>query len=84
MRQVDVLSREKRDLERRLRDREEEVRQKQRLVENVHDEMAGLNLELNMAEEKAAKLKGENDELVERWMTKKKEEAEKMNSESRW
>lgn len=84
IRQTKVLSREKRDLERRLKDREEEVRQKQRLVENVHDEMAGLNLELNMAEQKASKIKAENDMLVKRWMDKMGEEAEKMNLDSKW
>ncbi|KAF1345825.1 autophagy-related protein 16 [Delphinella strobiligena] len=84
IRQTEVLSREKRDLERRLKDREEEVRQKQRLVETVHDEMAALSLELNMAEQKAGRIKAENDMLVRRWMDKMGEEAEKMNLDSQW
>ena len=65
-------------------DRDDEVRQKQRLVENVHDEMAALNLELNMAEQRAERVKGENDMLVKRWMDKMGEEAEKMNKDSQW
>ncbi|KAL1304402.1 hypothetical protein AAFC00_003402 [Neodothiora populina] len=82
--QVETLTREKLTLERRLKDRDEEVRQRQRLVENVHDEMAGLNLELNMAEQKVATFKAENDMLVKRWMDKMGEEAERMNAESKW
>lgn len=54
------------------------------MVEGVQDEMVGLNLQLNMAEQKAEKLKGENEELVRRWMKRMGEEAEKMNEESRW
>lgn len=81
---VAALEREKRGLETRLRDRDEELKGKARLVETVHDEMAGLNLQLNMAEDKAERLKGENEELVRRWMDRMGEEAERMNVESRW
>lgn len=82
--QISTLQREKRDLERRLRDRDEEVKGKTRLVEGVQDEMVGLNLQLNMAEQKSEKLKKENEELVRRWMQRKGEEAERMNSEGGW
>lgn len=53
-------------------------------MESVHDEMAGLELELNMSEQKAERLKGENEELVRRWMERMGVEAERMNVESRW
>jgi len=81
---VTILEREKRDLERKLRDRDEELRGKARLVESVQDEMVGLNLQMNMAEEKAERLKGENEDLVRRWMERMGMEADRMNTESRW
>ena len=43
-----------------------------------------LNLQLNMAEEEAGKLRRENGELVERWMARVGMEAEKMNEEGRF
>ena len=63
----------------RLRDRDEELKGKAKLVEDVQDEMVTLNLQLNMAEEQTEKLKRENEELIERWMAKKKKEADAMN-----
>ena len=38
-----------------------------------------LNLQLNLSEQKAQKLKVENKELVDRWMASKGREAEEMN-----
>ncbi|GAB7345589.1 hypothetical protein MBLNU457_3889t2 [Dothideomycetes sp. NU457] len=67
------------DLEQRLRDREEELRGKTRLLENTQDEIVSLTLQLNMAEEMAEKLRGENEELVRRWMERMGSEAERMN-----
>lgn len=46
--------------------------------------MVSLNLQLNMAEQRAEKLEGENRELVERWMVRMGKEAEEMNRRSRW
>jgi len=68
----------------RLQDRDEELRGKAKLLENVQDENATLNLELKQADEKAKRLKRENQELVDRWMKSKGEEAERMNSEGRF
>jgi len=82
--QAKTLNLEKRELERKLGDRVEEIRQKQRFLENVHDEMAGLNLELNMAVKRADTVKAENEMLVKRWVEKMGQEAEKMNVESKW
>jgi len=67
------------DLEQRLRDREEELRGKTRLLENTQDEIVSLTLQLNMAEERAERLKGENEDLVRRWMERMGSEAERMN-----
>jgi len=45
----------------------------------VHDEVISLNLQLNMSEQSVNKLKAENKELIDRWMVRKQQEAEKMN-----
>ncbi len=66
----------------RLRDRDEELRGKAKLVEDVQDEMVTLNLQLNMAEEQTEKLKKENQELIDRWMARMGKEADAMNDES--
>ncbi|RMZ82444.1 hypothetical protein DV737_g2070, partial [Chaetothyriales sp. CBS 132003] len=68
----------------RLRDRDEELRGKAKLVEDVQDENVTLNLQLNVAEERAQKLKEENQELIDRWMARMGKEAERMNAESRF
>ena len=68
----------------RLKDREEELRGKTKLVEDVQDEMVTLNLQLNIAEEQTEKLKEENKELVDRWMARKAKEADAMNDESKF
>jgi Autophagy protein 16 (ATG16) len=67
-----------------VRDRESEVREGRKLVESVQDEMVSLNLQLNMAEQKAERLAAENKELVRRWMERMGEEADRMNEESKW
>lgn len=68
----------------RLRDRDEELRGKAKLVEDVQDEMVTLNLQLNMAEEQTERLKKENQELVDRWMARMGEEADAMNDKSKF
>lgn len=68
----------------RTRDREEELRGKAKLVENVQDENVTLTLQLNVAEEEVERLKKENKDLVDRWMAKKDEEARRMNEEGQF
>lgn len=46
--------------------------------------MATLNLQLNMAEEKSARLQKENQDLVDRWMARMGQEAEAMNDASKY
>ena len=41
--------------------------------------MISLNLQVNIAEQKAKKLAAENQELIDRWMARKEKEADKMN-----
>ncbi|KAL6244052.1 autophagy protein 16, interacts with Atg12p-Atg5p [Rhinocladiella similis] len=68
----------------KLRDKEEELRGKAKLIENVQDENVTLNLQLNMAEEQSDKLRRENKELVDRWMARMGKEADRMNEESKF
>ncbi|KIW11994.1 hypothetical protein PV08_09268 [Exophiala spinifera] len=68
----------------KLRDREEELRGKAKLIENVQDENVTLNLQLNMAEERSDTLRRENKELVDRWMARMGKEADRMNEENRF
>lgn len=79
-----LLAQQNRLIERKLGDRSQELIGKARLVEEVQDELAGLTLQLNMAEEKADKLRVENAELVRRWMERMGVEADKMNNDSKW
>ena len=68
----------------KLRDRDEELKGKAKLIENVQDEMVMLNLQLNMAEEQTEKLKAENKDLVDRWMARMGKEADRMNEANRF
>ncbi|KAG5923894.1 hypothetical protein E4U42_004805 [Claviceps africana] len=63
----------------RLKDREHELREKRKLLEQVQDEMITLNLQMSMAEKERDKVKRENKDLVERWMKRMAQEADAMN-----
>lgn len=71
-------------LQRKLNDRNAEIREGKKLISQVQEEMADqmvtMNLQLNIAEQKTADLKNENAQLVDRWMKKMKSEADAMNS----
>lgn len=82
--QIALLTRQKTDVERKLRDREEEIRLKSKMVERTQDEQVALGLQLNMAEGRSERLEKENKELVDRWMKRMAEEAEQVNRESKW
>lgn len=81
---ITQLTRAKTEAERRLRDLEEELRGKDRLVEQAQDEMVAQGLQMNMAEQRAEKLEKENKELVDRWMKRMGEEADRVNRDSKW
>ncbi|KAI9816842.1 MAG: hypothetical protein M1827_001487 [Pycnora praestabilis] len=83
-RQIKDLSTERTTLSTRVRDRDEELRGKAKLLESVQDEMVSLNLQLNMAEQRCKKYEQENDDLVDRWMTRMGQEADAMNDASRF
>ncbi|KAL2156303.1 hypothetical protein VTH82DRAFT_1048 [Thermothelomyces myriococcoides] len=73
------LTAERRTLAMKLRDREEELRAKTKLVADVQDELAVLNMQLDMVERKRAEQEAENKQLVERFMKRVGQEAEAMN-----
>ena len=83
-RRISELSRERDGLLRSVKDRDEEIKGKAKLLEDVHDETVSLTLQLNMADERARKLEKENQDLVQRWMKRMGEEADQMNEKSRF
>ncbi|KKA24293.1 Autophagy protein Apg16 [Rasamsonia emersonii CBS 393.64] len=83
-RRITALEGERHHLQLRLRDRDEELRGKAKLLDSVQDELASLNLQLNMAEERSSRLQRENQELIDRWMAHKGKEAEAMNEASKF
>lgn len=78
------LEKHRAHLERRGKDKQEELKGKGRFVEEIQDEMVALNLQLNMAEQEKERLRRENDELTRRWVSRMEEEARKMNREMGW
>jgi flagellar motor protein MotB len=77
--QVESLTKERAFLMQKLKDRDEELRGKTKLLDDLHDEVISFNLQLNMSEQKVKQLKAENKELIDRWMASKGREAEEMN-----
>ncbi|KAE9373513.1 autophagy protein 16 [Stipitochalara longipes BDJ] len=73
------LSKERAFLSQKLQDRDEELRGKTKLLDDVHDEIISLNLQLNMSEQRGKDLRLENKELIDRWMAYKGQEADEMN-----
>jgi chromosome segregation ATPase len=82
--QITSLTKQVLETERKLQDRDEELRGKSKMVEHAQDEMVALELQFNLAEQRSEKLERENKELVERWMKRMGEEAERVNRDSRW
>ena len=81
---VNELSRVRDQLLRRVKDRDEEIRGKSKLLDDVHDENLSLTLQLNLADERSQNLEAENKQLVERWMKRMSEEADHMNEKSKF
>lgn len=73
------LTAERRLLTIKLRDREEELRAKNKLVADVQDELAVLNMQLDIVEKRRAEKEAENKQLVERFMKRVGQEADAMN-----
>ncbi|KAG5300854.1 autophagy protein [Histoplasma ohiense] len=83
-RSIEELSAEKALLQTRVKDRDEELRGKAKLLDNVQTELVSLNLQFNMAEDRAKRLEAENKELVDRWMARMGQEADAMNKASKF
>ncbi|KAI8981030.1 WD40-repeat-containing domain protein [Pilobolus umbonatus] len=57
----------------------EQLREKDKVILTLQDELSALHLEMLTTEERNKKLKTENDQLIQRWINKMNEEAENMN-----
>ncbi|KAI0901986.1 autophagy protein 16 [Annulohypoxylon nitens] len=66
----------------KLGDRNEELIGKNKMLKDIQDENLTLNIQLDVTEQKAAKLTAENKDLVKRWMDRMKHEADAMNLEN--
>lgn len=71
-------------LDRKVRDRDDEIKSKADMVRKVQDEMIMQELTLNMLEKRKAELEAENGELVRRWMKRMGKEVDDMNREHKW
>ncbi|BFZ59459.1 hypothetical protein YB2330_000469 [Saitoella coloradoensis] len=66
-------------LERKDRVNEETMREKNKEIQYLQDEILTFQLQLSLLEDKVNGLEADNRQLLERWMQKMKQEAEKMN-----
>ncbi|KAI5922167.1 autophagy protein 16 [Camillea tinctor] len=73
------LTAERNALTSKLKDRNEELAGKNKLLKDVQDENLTLNIQLDVTEQKVAKVQAENKELVDRWMKRMGHEADAMN-----
>ncbi|KXS97448.1 hypothetical protein AC578_7380 [Pseudocercospora eumusae] len=71
-------------LERKLRDREDELAGKSKLLEKAQDEMVSLQLQLNVVERRREEVEVENRGLVRRWVERMGVEVERVNRGSGW
>lgn len=63
----------------RAKDYLDETKAKSLTVQQLHDEILALNIELNAAEQKIMKTEKENERLVDRWMNRVANEADRLN-----
>ncbi|OMJ15730.1 Autophagy protein 16 [Smittium culicis] len=64
----------------KIQDQLENIREKNKTIEILQDEVSTLQLELVHMEEKISNLTAENSQLVQRWLKKMNEEADLINS----
>ena len=76
---IQELAADRRLLAIKLRDRDDELRAKNKLVVDVQDENQILLMEIDQKDKTCKKLASENKQLVERWMLRIGQEAEAMN-----
>ncbi|CAD6505960.1 BgTH12-06892 [Blumeria graminis f. sp. triticale] len=76
---IKELHAQQNSLKQKLNDRDEELRGKTKLLDDVHDEVVALHLQLNLSEQRAKNLLTENKSLIDRWLIRKSHEADEMN-----
>ncbi|KAI1144624.1 autophagy protein 16 [Hypoxylon sp. FL0543] len=76
---INDLTIERNALMARLKDRNEELVGKNKMLKDIQDENLTLNIQLDVTEQKAEKLAAENKDLVKRWMERMRHEADAMN-----
>jgi chromosome segregation ATPase len=75
------LEKAKEFLERRARDRADELKGKGSFIDNVQNDLVALTLEHNMVQQENEKLRRENQGLQRRWMELMEKEREKADEE---
>ena len=73
------MTSERKYLRVKLQDREDELRAKNKLVADVQDELAVLNLQLNVVEMRRKEKEEENKQLIERYMRRIGKEVDDLN-----
>ncbi|KAI2470655.1 autophagy protein 16 [Annulohypoxylon bovei var. microspora] len=79
---ISDLTIERNSIAAKLGDRNEELIGKNKMLKDIQDENLTLNIQLDVTEQKAAKLTAENKDLVKRWMERMRHEADAMNMEN--
>ncbi|KAH9899108.1 autophagy protein 16 [Xylariomycetidae sp. FL2044] len=78
-RRIGELTTERNALAGKLRDRSEELAGKNKLLKDVQDDNLTLNIQLDVTEQRAARVAAENRDLVDRWMQRMAKEADALN-----
>ncbi|KAI4865283.1 autophagy protein 16 [Hypoxylon rubiginosum] len=79
---ISDLTIERNALTAKLKDRNSELTGKNKMLKDIQDDNLTLNIQLDVTEQKAAKVAAENKELVDRWMKRMRHEADAMNLEN--
>ncbi|KAI1478975.1 autophagy protein 16 [Daldinia eschscholtzii] len=79
---INDLTAERNALTAKLKDRNEELAGKNKMLKDIQDENLTLNIQLDVTEQKAAKIAADNKDLIKRWMDRMKHEADAMNQEN--
>ncbi|KAF3059419.1 Autophagy protein 16 [Daldinia childiae] len=79
---INDLTAERNALTAKLKDRNEELAGKNKMLKDIQDENLTLNIQLDVTEQKAAKVAADNKDLIKRWMDRMKHEADAMNLEN--
>ncbi|KAI1769152.1 autophagy protein 16 [Hypoxylon sp. FL1150] len=79
---ISDLAIERNSLLSKLKDRNEELVGKNKMLKDIQDDNLTLNIQLDVTEQKVAKVAAENKELVDRWMKRMRHEADAMNLEN--